>query len=380
MIYSDRVERFRRTLDTSADMAFFPVSADLQYLTGVPRDIPTYGAILYPGGWVEGLWMARDTEPVLLLTRMTAEFHAPDTSNLDVRVLSDQDDPTALLKSVFDYFSVNDLDRLAVGDTTNADTIIHLQQIYPKARFISATEMLRPQRMIKSQPEIDMMRRAGEITEAAFADVVPRLKHGMSELDIISEVDYALRRHGALGPSFTTSLYTAGPAHALVFGQHTGSWHRKLRPPVSILFDFGAIYEGYCYDFGRTVVFGEPDEQVYQIHSLVMLSQAAGITAMRVPEVTAADVDAAARRVIEEAGLGETFRHRLGHGIGLDVHEPPFLTGSDCTVLEKGMLFTVEPSILFEKGLSARVEDVVLVGDDGGVPLTVGFQDLIVID
>lgn len=128
------------------------------------------------------------------------------------------------------------------------------------------------------------------------------------------------------------------------------------------------------------MLFGEPDEDINQVHTLVMEAQAVGISAMQAGAVTASQVDAAARGVIESAGFGDAFRHRLGHGIGLDVHEPPFLTTTDQTVLEGGMLFTVEPSIMLEHGLSARVEDVVLVGEAGGIPLTTGFQDLIVID
>jgi D-alanyl-D-alanine dipeptidase len=110
-----------------------------------------------------------------------------------------------------------------------------------------------------------------------------------------------------------------------------------------------------------------------------MESQAAGITAMRAGAATAQDADRAARAVIEQAGMGATFRHRLGHGIGLDVHEPPFLTEGDQSVLQEGMLFTVEPSVLVPFAGSARVEDVVLVGEDGGVPLTSGYQELVVI-
>jgi Xaa-Pro dipeptidase len=146
------------------------------------------------------------------------------------------------------------------------------------------------------------------------------------------------------------------------------------------LFDFGAAYNGMCYDFGRTVFFGEPDDEYKKIYKLVMDSQAAGIAAMKAGQVTAAQVDAAARQVIEDAGYGEEFRHRLGHGIGMDVHEPPFLTKTDHTILQEGMLFTIEPSITQFNTFSARVEDVVVVRPDGGEPLTSQFQEMHVID
>ena len=164
--------------------------------------------------------------------------------------------------------------------------------------------------------------------------------HGMTELDVVSEVDYQLRRHGSLGPSFTTSLYSSGPHHPPLFGQRRVTWKRALTPPVSILFDFGAIWNGYCYDYGRTLFFGEPDELLRR-----------------------------ARR-----GLAGDLRPRDG------VAKPPFLTASDETVLRDGMLFTVEPSITKFDTFSVRIEDVVAVRATVGEPLTTGFRELLVVD
>jgi len=379
--YNERLHQFQSSIAGKADLVFLPISADLQYLTGVPRDIPNFGAVMHPGAWLEGAWIAPDRAPILLLPRMTAEFGGLGLlRDIDIRVLGDWDDPAALARSVLDAFALPDPPHVAVSDHTTGETIVHLQRLLPGAIFLSATDLLRPMRVIKSADEIATMRRAGEITEQAFAAVLTHLKHGMTELDIVSEVDYQLRRHGALSPSFTTSLYNSGPNHPLLFGQREITWKRVLTPPVSILFDFGAAYQGFCYDYGRTVSFGEPPEELVRVHRLVMASQQAGIRAMKAGATTAEQVDAAARQVIVDAGYGETFRHRLGHGIGMDVHEPPFLTAGDTTPVREGMLFTVEPSITQFDTFSARVEDVVVARPDGGEPLTRGYQDLIVID
>jgi len=166
----------------------------------------------------------------------------------------------------------------------------------------------------------------------------------------------------------------------LIFGQRLQTWPRKLEAPVSLLTDFGGIYQGYCYDFGRTISFGEPSEEQIKVHKLVMQSQRAGIAALKSGAATTTEVDAVARKVIEDGGYGEEFRHRLGHAIGMDVHEPPFLTAGDETPLQEGMLFTIEPSITQFNTFSARVEDVVVARPDGGEPLTGGWQDLIVIE
>lgn len=382
MTHAQRITRFQELLGAQAGVAFLPVHTDLDYLMGVPRDIPNFGVTLHPGAWIEGAWIAPGRDPVLLLPRMTAEFGGlGGLPGVTIRVLGDWDDPAALVSDVLKGFNLPAQPRIAISDRAHAETLIHLQTLFPDARFVSATDILRQQRVVKGEDEIAVMRRAGEITEAAFADVLKQLKHGMTELDIVSEVDYQLRRHGSLGPSFTTSLYNSGPNHPLRFGDRLGTWPRVLTAPVSILFDFGAVHDGLCYDFGRTVSFGEPNAQFREVYDLIMRSQAAGIAALKAGEATCEQVDAAARRVIEEAGYGEAFRHRLGHGIGMDVHEPPFLTRGDQTVVREGMMFTVEPSItLFDGGFSSRVEDVVVVRPGGGEPLTRGFQPLYVVE
>lgn len=382
MNYDSRLKTFQDVVGQQADLVFIPISADLQYLTGVPREFPNFGAVMHPGAWLEGLWMAPGKPPVLTLPRMTAEFGGlTDRSTVELRVLGDFDDPAALVSDIVRGFGLSgDAPRIAISDRALAETVSRLHGLFPRATFISATDLLRPLRMIKSEDEIATMRKAGEITEAAFTAVLPKLKHGMTELDVITEVNYELRRHGALGPSFTTSLYNVGPNHELIFGHQETKWHRKLQPPVSILFDFGAIHEGYCYDFGRTVAFGEPDAEFQRVYDLVMASQQAGIAALKAGTATAEEVDAAARKVIADAGYGAEFRHRLGHSIGLDVHEPPFLTSGDTTVVQDGMLFTVEPSILIFGKCSARVEDVIVARPGGGEPLTSGFPSMYVVD
>lgn len=381
MNYDQRIHRFQALLNGKADVAFFPISSDLEYLTGVPRDIPNYGAVLHPGMWLEGAWLTPSHAPVLALPRMTAEFGGLNRlSGVDIRVLGDWDEPAGLVRDILRGFGLTGKARVAVGNFSHGETVVNIQRLLPEAVFSSGTELLRQLRVVKSEDEIAVMRRAGEITEAAFADVLPKLKFGMSELDIVTEVDYQLRRHGSLGPSFTTSNYNSGPDHPLIFGDRDKRWHRPLNPPVSVLFDFGGVLDGFCYDYGRTVSFGAPTAEQQRVYDLIMASQRAGIAALKAGEMTCEGADAVARKVIEDAGYGAAFRHRLGHGIGMDVHEPPFLTKGDTTLFQEGMMFTVEPSIMQFGSFSARVEDVVVVRKGGGEALTRGYQSLIVIE
>ncbi|MFN3227914.1 MAG: M24 family metallopeptidase [Hyphomicrobiales bacterium] len=378
--YAERLTRFQNGLTDQADLVFFPIGTDLDYLTGLHRDIPNYGRNLHPGMWLEGAWIAPGKDPILTLPRMTVEFGAPEGLDaLDVRVLGDWDDPAQLVSGILDELGVCDAPRIAVSDDAEAETLIELQHLRPGVRFLSGTNLLRPQRVIKDADEIEKLRRAGAITEAAFAATVKQMKIGMTELDVLSEIDHQMKAHGSLGPSFTTSMYNTGPNISLEFGNKLKSWPRKLEPPTSVLFDFGAVLDGMCYDFGRTACMGEPSAEQIKVHRLIMESQAAGIAALKAGAITCQEVDKAARDVLDDAGYGEAFRHRLGHAIGWDVHEPPFLTNGDKTLVEEGMIFTIEPSIFRDGGESARVEDCVVARPDGGEVLTRGFQELIVI-
>ncbi len=381
MDYQGRLKRFREQMaNAGVDIAFLPISADLQYLTGIPRDMPNYGAVLYPGRWLEGVFVSQTAGPIVTLPRMTAEFHMEGVSLGDVRVIADRDDPFTVARSVLDTFKPGDKPRIALGNHAWAETAVNLQKLLPGAIFSSASDLVRPLRRVKAPEELDVLRRAGAVTEAAFSEVLKKLRHGMTETEINAEVDLQLRRHGAIGPSFVSAMYNSGPKLKLELGHANTHRNTPLVPPVALLFDFGAAFEGYCYDFGRTAFFGEPNAEMMKIYNTIMSSQAAGIAALCAGAATCQDVDRAARTVVMEAGYGPHFRHRLGHGIGMDVHEPPFLTEGDTTLLEEGMCFTIEPSIMNADGFSARVEDIVVARPRGGEPLTRGFQTLQVVD
>jgi Xaa-Pro aminopeptidase len=371
----------QRMTEQNIDLVFLPRSTNLHYLTGIPREEPNFGNTIYPGEWLTGAWITPDRPPVLTLPRMLAEFHldvAHGAAGYDVRVLPDAGDSLGLVRDVIAALRLRPGAAVALEDRAWAETVLRLQQLLPGARLSLASALLGPLRAIKDAEEIATLRKAGAITEAAYQATLDRLRHGMTTLDLIAEVDYQLKRHGATAPSFVTSFYNMGPRLPFDFHNREEVRLLPLEPPVAVSFDFGAVYDGYCYDYGRSVYFGEPDTEYRRTYELVMAAQAVGIGAMREGNTCAA-ADAAARSVIDEAGYGEAFRHRLGHAIGMDVHEPPFLTAVDSTELRPGMCFTVEPSIFIPHRFGARVEDVVVVGAAGGEPLTEGFKALHVV-
>jgi Xaa-Pro aminopeptidase len=362
----------------SIDLLFLSISANLHYLTGIAREEPNFGNTQYPGEWLTGAWIPRRGAPLLTLPRMLADFHMGGVQGYDVRVLPDHGDPAALAAAVLSDFGVSGSASIALEDRAWVETVLNIQRLVPDGRYSPASNLLMPLRRIKDDDEIAIMRKAGEITEAAYHATLTQMRHGMTNLDLITEVNYQLKRHGASTNSFVTSFYNMGPDYPFNFHNREEVMQTPLEPPVAISFDFGAVYEGYCYDYGRSVYFGQPDDEYRRIHQLVMGAQATGIAALRAGNTCAA-ADAAARAVIEEGGYGDAFMHRLGHAIGLDVHEAPFLTAGDETELAPGMCFTAEPSIFMPGKLGCRVEDVVVVRETGGEPLTNGFQTLDVV-
>ena len=377
--YAQRLQRVQAAMQLQQiDLLYLSRSANLGYLTGLHREAPNFGNTIYPGEWLTGAWIPQTGAPVLTVPRMLADFHLGDLPGVDLRVLPDAGDPAHFLEQVLQGFHLPPAPAVAMEDRAWSETVLRLQTLLPGLRLSLASALLGPLRRIKDEEELAILREAGRITELAYAATLPRLRHGMTTLDLTTEVIYQLKKHGATADSFTTSFYNMGPAFPFDFSNREAVMNLPLLAPVAISFDFGAVWQDYCYDYGRSVYFGEPDAEYRRCYELVMTSQAAGIAALKAGN-RCEEADAIARAVIVEGGYGPAFRHRLGHGIGMDVHEPPFLTSGSSTVMESGMCFTVEPSITLPHRLSARTEDIVVVRAGGGEPLTSGFQSLHVV-
>ncbi|MYI56435.1 MAG: M24 family metallopeptidase, partial [Acidimicrobiia bacterium] len=212
------------------------------------------------------------------------------------------------------------------------------------AELVDASRLVNRMRRIKTPDELALMKRACSLADTAMAEVSDRVRAGVTELELGEEVNYHLLRLGARTWSFDTAVWSMGPGDARDANVRISQ--QALRGDSGISFDFGAVIEGYCSDFGRTIHIGDPGEEYRRVYEVVMAAQQAGIDAVR-PGVTAAAVHRATRQVIVDAGYGDWFRHRTGHCIGLDVHEEPFISPEDETPLEAGMTFTIEPSVFW---------------------------------
>ncbi len=215
-------------------------------------------------------------------------------------------------------------------------------------------------RAVKDDGEIRTLRRAVEITDAAFHDATTGLDAGMTERDLARSLDEAMRRHGASEPGFPT-IVASGPNAAR---PHHAPTNRLIRAGEPVIIDMGARYDGYTADLTRTVWVGEPDARLAEIYPVVERANAAAQSAVR-SGVSGLEVDATARQVITDAGYGDAFLHGLGHGVGLAVHERPSAGQQSVDTLEAGQTLTIEPGIYLPGWGGVRIEDMGVVTADG---------------
>jgi Xaa-Pro aminopeptidase len=361
----DYAERRRRLSERmraeDVDVLFLGLSADLEYLTGVERGIPFFGQSSYAHGWVAGAFLRPETDPVFVLPRMVELFDLPVRPEGEIVVAGETDDGFAIFERVAKGLGASG--TVAVGDRVWAETTLALCRIFGFERLRTGSSLVNELRRVKSFEELDAMGRACRTVERTMSAVTPRVQPGVTMADLLEEVELQLRLAGSRTPSFATHIFTGtGPGS---LDSSEGTARVPLPEETAVLFDFGGVVDGYCSDFGRTIVAGQPSAELAEAYDAMLAGAEAGRAACR-PGALAREVNFACRGPIEDAGLGEHFRHRMGHGIGLDVHERPFLSPEDDTPLEAGMTFTDEPSIIVTGFFGSRIENIVVCDEKGG--------------
>ena len=340
---------------------FLAPSADLEYLTGVERQIPSFGEASYPSGWVTGAFFVPGSDPVFVLPRMFVAFDLREQPAGELVVVNETDDGVAIFERVAKGLGSNGM--VAIGDRVWAETTLNLGRIFGLERLRTGSMLVNELRRVKTGEELAAMQRAIATVEHAMAAVAPLVVTGTTMAQLAEAVEHELRAAGSRTPSFATHIFTGLDDDDL--DSHTETAHEPMQEGTSVMFDFGGVVDGYCSDFGRTIYCGDPPDDYREIYEVMLAAQEAG-RAAAAAGTPAFEVNAACRAPIEEAGLGEHFRHRMGHGIGMDVHERPFISPEDQTPLEPGMTFTDEPSIIIPGRFSVRIEDVVVCEEGGG--------------
>jgi Xaa-Pro dipeptidase len=298
--------------------------------------------------------------------------HEKATQNaVDVTVVSwrDGEDPYALVTDALGGSPEIGVEK----EHISLDAAEHLTSRTGASELVDVGHEMRRLRLIKRQDEIEKLQRAAAITDAAGEEVFQRVRGGISELEVALTIGSVIGELGAT-PAFA-SLVQSGPNSAMPHAQPSS---RRLSAGDFVLLDFGAAFDGYNADTTRMGVVGEPTSKHREIHDLVLRAHDAAIEAVR-PGLTTGEVDAAARRVIDDGGYADRFFHRVGHGLGLEVHEDPSLDPGSQAVLQAGMVFTVEPGIYISGFGGVRIEDDIVVDEHGCRVLTQADRSLRVI-
>jgi D-alanyl-D-alanine dipeptidase len=360
------LDRMRRTADEAAGQGLVAIvvapSPDLVYLTGYdppPLERPTF------------LIVRPDRDPVMVVPRLERSLAAASAAGERIELVGWEDgvDPYALAAGLLPPAG-----RVAAGDRMWATHVLGLQRAAPGLDLEPAGPIVGRIRAIKDEDELAALRRAARAADEAFRRIADEPFLGRREAEVAADLAELLIAHGHARADFT--IVASGPNAA---SPHHQPGDRRIQAKDAVVLDFGGELGGYHSDTTRTLVVGEPPLGFERVYQLVQEAQQAACDAVR-PGARAHDVDRAARQPIVDAGYGDAFFHRTGHGIGLEVHEPPWIAAGNQQALETGMTFSVEPGVYLEDKFGVRIEDIVAVTDDGVEHLNRSPRGLLVVD
>ena len=359
----DYAHRMQRAAQVAADKGFAGLvitpGPDLVWLCGYAPPAATER--------LTALIVRPDAAPTLIvpaLERGDAE-HAPGAPALSFVDWRDGVDPYGIAAPLLDANG-----RYAVSDNAWALHLLGLQRTLPGTGYTSLTDGLPMLRAVKDAAELARLAAAGAAADATFDGILRVRFAGRTEHEVAADLDALLRRHGHSQVDFT--VVGSGPNGA---DPHHEAGDRTIEPGDAVVLDFGGLLEGYGSDTTRTVSVGEPSPELREVHDIVRRAQEAAFQAVR-PGVSCEEIDRVARQVIAEAGYGEYFIHRVGHGIGVTTHEPPYLVAGEQQSLVPGMCFSIEPGIYLPGRFGVRIEDIVTVTADGGQRLNNSVREL----
>ena len=259
------------------------------------------------------------------------------------------------------------------SDSMSVDALEGWQEQMPCA-LVSAAGLLTGLRGAKDEEELDRMRQAQVLTDRVFSNILDFIRPGMTEREVAARLVYEMMCMGMSRPSFDP-IVAAGANGSM---PHAIPGDTVIEPGMFVTMDFGGVYQGYCSDMTRTIAVGQPTDEMRRVYDTVLRAQMAGLAAAKAG-VPGCQVDAAARFVIEQAGYGEYFGHSLGHSLGLEVHESPNFSPGEQTIMPVGAVVSCEPGIYLPGRFGVRIEDVVVLAEDGCENLTASPKELIIL-
>jgi D-alanyl-D-alanine dipeptidase len=361
--FAARMERAaRQAKDAGLTGVLVTPGPDLVYFTGYQ-----------PTAITERLTMlviqeSRDPAMIVpILERPDAEG-AAGADAVELSDWTDGSDPYAAASPLLDSGG-----RYAISDSAWAMHVLALQEALPDSGYVSMTQTLPMLRAVKDDDELQRLTLAGQAADASYEDIVNVRFAGRRETEVAADLAGLLRKHGHSQVDFT--VVGSGPNGA---NPHHEAGDRTIEEGDMVVLDFGGLKDGYGSDTTRSVHVGEPTDEEREVHEIVRRAQQAGFEAVTTG-IACQEVDRAARKVITDAGYGEYFIHRVGHGIGLTTHEPPYMVEGEEHPIEPGMCFSIEPGIYLPGRFGVRIEDIVVATEDGGRRLNNTSHDLHVV-
>jgi Xaa-Pro dipeptidase len=363
-LFEERIGKVQANLKKQGIGIQFICSLDnLAYLSGV-RPLALERLTL--------LSLPQEGKPHLILPKLSEQEFLHLSSLFDLLAWEDGQDPVALVQ--------DELKRLSPGLPLAADRgtpgylILALAKSLPLDLILLNEDSIKGLRQIKSREEVELLKASGAIVDEVLKEVRKFAKPGMSELEVASFMITEIMKRGAVAdPSIP--IVASGP-HSAVPHHQTSS--RQLQVGEPLLIDFGCVFKGYYSDVTRTFFLGEPSEEFQRVYQIVKEAQAKALSLIR-PGIPLGSLDEAAREHIKNSGYGEYFIHRLGHGLGMEIHEEPYIYSGNSTPAEAGMCFSVEPGIYLPGRFGVRIEDCVVVEKEGPLLLTHFPKELILI-
>ena len=347
------------------DAAFITTPDNVFYVSGFRSN---------PHERLLGVLVFQDAEPLMILPQMEVPDAKNAGWNFDVVGHQDTDQPWQLLKQAIENKKITPSQIAIEKSHMTVERLEAIQELYPDVTFTRLDDQLNSMRVVKDANELAILRDAAAYADYAIEVGVSEIAEGKTELEILTAIELALKKKGISHMSFDT-MVLSGPKTA---SPHGKPGDRKIQKGDFVLFDLGVIYKGYCSDITRTVAFGEPSTKQKEVYETVRKAEQAAVDAVK-PGVKAMELDKIARDIITEAGYGEFFTHRLGHGLGISVHEFPSVTGNNEMELIEGMVFTIEPGIYDPSITGVRIEDDVVVTKDGVDVLTKYPEELVIV-
>ncbi len=369
-VYKEMAERIQALLKSmkkqNIDSMFITSKANVYYITNYYTE---------PHERLVAVYISNHFDPLLIIPAMEEEDAKAAGWRYQIITYHDHENPWEMF---YQKLKTNEHipNTISVEHTNlTLDRYQLMQQLFSNTRIVNGEELLANLRVIKSEKEYNLLKHAAELADFGIKTGIAAIQEGVGELEVIAKIEYELKKQGIQEMSFSTMTLS---------GTKTASPHgtpsmKKIKSGDIVLFDLGVVYEGYCSDISRTVAFKSITEQQKKIYNTVLEAEQKAIAASKIGVATG-KLDQIARNHIADAGFGEYFTHRIGHGLGIETHEYPSMHSNNDLPLQAGMCYTIEPGIYVPGVAGVRIEDMIYMTEQGPEVLTTSPKELMILE